>query len=198
MVGYALPFRTAARLNMRDKLLNFVGFQIGWFACVLGGANGMPWLGPLVALPVLAWHLLHAAAPAEALKLLILAAIVGSLFDQTLLSFGWIQYPAAGWPAWLLPLWMTTLWALFASTLNVSLRWLHGRTVLAIVFGLTGGPLAYLGGQALGALVLVEATPALLALAVGWALMMLVLLRLASVFDGYQLDTAGSTRQKEA
>ena len=41
----------------RDTLLmvvNFVAFQVGWFACVLGAARGWPLLGPLVALAILA------------------------------------------------------------------------------------------------------------------------------------------------
>lgn len=183
---------------MRNTLINIAAFQAGWFACVLGGANGMPWLGPLLALPVLGWHLVHASAPLMALKLLLVAAVAGSLFDQLLLSLGWIQYPAADWPSWLLPFWMTTLWALFASTLNVSLRWLRGRTLLAVLFGLSGGPLAYLAGQALGALELMQKTPALLALAIGWGVMMPVLLRVASVFDGHDLDNADTSQQKAA
>ena len=24
---------------------NFLAFQIGWFACVLGGAHDLPWVG---------------------------------------------------------------------------------------------------------------------------------------------------------
>jgi hypothetical protein len=28
-------------------LVNFVAFQLGWFACVLGAAQGLPWLGPV-------------------------------------------------------------------------------------------------------------------------------------------------------
>jgi hypothetical protein len=35
---------------------NFVAFQTGWFACVLGAANGMPWLGVIVAVLVVGWH----------------------------------------------------------------------------------------------------------------------------------------------
>ncbi len=35
-------------------LLNFAAFQIGWFACVLGAANGFPWLGPVVVAAVVA------------------------------------------------------------------------------------------------------------------------------------------------
>ena len=38
--------RRASRMNI---LANAIAFQLGWFACVLGGANQMPWLGTLVA-----------------------------------------------------------------------------------------------------------------------------------------------------
>ena len=38
-------------------IVNFVGFQIGWFACVLGAANSRPWVGPLVVLFLFLVHL---------------------------------------------------------------------------------------------------------------------------------------------
>jgi len=38
-------------------ILNFILFQIAWFACVLGAANAMPWLGVLVTVVILIWHL---------------------------------------------------------------------------------------------------------------------------------------------
>jgi len=76
---------------MRNSIFNFAGFQLGWFACVLGAANGMPWLGPVLAVPILGWHLSQASAPAIELKLILTTAVVGSLFDQSLLSLGWIQ-----------------------------------------------------------------------------------------------------------
>lgn len=42
---------------MGKKLINIVLSQAAWFAAVLGAAKGMPWLGPLALLPVLAVHL---------------------------------------------------------------------------------------------------------------------------------------------
>ncbi len=38
-------------------MLNFVAFQLGWFACVLGAANALPWLGPVVVATVVSLHL---------------------------------------------------------------------------------------------------------------------------------------------
>jgi hypothetical protein len=42
---------------MIGKIVNFVGFQSGWFACVLGAAAGCPWLGLVVVAGVVALHL---------------------------------------------------------------------------------------------------------------------------------------------
>jgi hypothetical protein len=171
---------------MQKTIINFSGFQIGWLACVLGGANAMPWLGPLVAAPILAWHLYQSPAWSRELKLILIIAIAGSAFDQSLLWLGWIQYPASSWPGWLLPIWMTTLWMLFSSTLNVSLRWMRGRHLVSMLFGAIGGPVAYLAGQRLGAMELVAQANALIVLTVGWGLMMPAMLRLSMLLDGQQ------------
>ncbi|MDP2246942.1 MAG: DUF2878 domain-containing protein [Nitrosomonadales bacterium] len=170
---------------IKKTIINFVGFQIGWFACVLGGANAMPWLGPLLAIPILAWHFSQARDWTRELRLIAIIAIAGSLFDQFLLWLDWIQYPSSNWPGWLLPVWMPTLWVMFSSTLNVSLRWMRGKYWIGLVFGMIGGPLAYIAGQKLGAMELASQTNALIVLAVGWAMMMPAMLWLSSIFDGY-------------
>lgn len=170
---------------MPPVLRNVVAFQTGWFACVLGGAHAMPWIGPLLAAFIVALHLRGAANWQKELQLIAILGLCGSLFDQFLLSLGWIQYPASGWPVWLLPFWMTCLWMLFATTLNVSLRWLHGHHFIALLFGLLGGPLAYLAGQKLGAMQLLEPAKVLLVLGVFWGLMMPAMQRLAAGLDGY-------------
>ena len=41
-------------------IINFVLFQIGWFACVLGAAKQMPWLGVITVAAILVWHLSQA------------------------------------------------------------------------------------------------------------------------------------------
>ena len=34
-------------------IFNLIGFQIGWFSCVLGGANQLPWFGVLLSAMIL-------------------------------------------------------------------------------------------------------------------------------------------------
>ena len=56
-------------------IVNAVLFQIGWFACVLGAAHGLPWIGPLAAVAIIGWHLVHAAQPKQELALIAAAAL---------------------------------------------------------------------------------------------------------------------------
>jgi len=79
---------------------------------------------------------------------------------------------------------MVALWASFATTLNVSLRALHGR-LIASLLGAVGAPLAYYSGQKLGAVQMVNAGAALAVVAAGWALLTPLLLLAARRLDGY-------------
>ena len=165
-------------------ILNVATAQIGWFGSVIGGAQQMPWIGPLVALVALTIHFYFARRPAQELLLIISCAAIGAAFDSMLVAAGWVQYYSGQFSAVMAPYWIISMWILFATTLNVSMRWLRGRWRLAAIFGLVGGPLAYLGGQKLGGIELVNEVAALAALGIGWAVMMPVLLWLAENFDG--------------
>jgi len=164
---------------------NFLAFQLGWFACVLGGAHGLPWLGSGIAAAIVAWHLTHAARPMQELILVLIAGAIGAVWDSALVTLGWISYPSGMLLAGTAPYWIVALWMLFATTLNVSLAWLKRSALLAALFGAIGGPLAYYGGAKLGALSFLAPTPALVALVLGWGLLTPLLIRLALRFDGF-------------
>jgi hypothetical protein len=172
-------------------IINFINFQLGWFACALGAAAGWPWAGVAVVFAIVAWHLSRVIEPRRELTLILAAAGIGALWDSTLAALDWIQYPNGILIDGTAPVWMIALWMLFATTLNVSLAWLKPRLLLAVAFGAVGGPLAYLGGAKLGALVFVHETPALVALALGWGVLTPVLLLLARRYDGLLAANAG-------
>jgi len=182
-------------MNPRTRLIiNFIGFQVVWFACVLGGAHDLLWAGPVAVAPLIVWHLGNAAEPAAELRLLLIGTLLGSLFDQTLLSTGWIAYPESGWPVWLLPPWMFALWLGFCTTLNVSMRWLRTMPLIAVAFGAIGGPAAYWAGVKLGAMVWLQPVNVAVSLAVGWGLIMPLLFKLSTRLDGYANNTKGYTK----
>ena len=166
---------------------NFLLFQAGWFACVIGAAQDAPWAGSLIALAIVGGHLARAAHPQRELALVLLAGLIGALWDSALAATGWIAFASGQWVPATAPHWMVALWMIFATTLNVSLAWLKQRLLIAALAGSIGGPLAYFGGAKLGALEFVAPVPALIALAVGWGLLTPLLLMLARRFDGYTL-----------
>ena len=53
----------SAHISRLHVVANFVLFQLGWLACVLGGASERPWLGPLFVVLFVAWHLHVALRP---------------------------------------------------------------------------------------------------------------------------------------
>ena len=114
-----------------------------------------------------------------------LAAVLGALFETLLVQTGWVRFETGVLIEGTAPYWMVALWAIFATTLNVSLRWLRARTGLATLFGAIGGPAAYYAGAKLGALELARTGAALAAIAAGWAILTPVLLRVALRLDGY-------------
>jgi hypothetical protein len=172
-------------------ILNFATFQIGWFSSVIGGAQQMPWLGPLAALIALSIHFYFARRPLQELILILSCAVIGATFDSMLVAVGWVEYSSGLISEVMAPYWIVTMWMLFATTLNVSMRWLRGREGLAALFGLFGGPMAYIAGQKLGGIDLVNQFAALAALGIGWAVMMPILLRLSETFDGMSELPAG-------
>lgn len=165
-------------------LANFGLFQLGWFACVLGAAHGWPWAGTVVALAIVAWHLWRAARPQEEFQLLAQVVLIGATWDSLIVMLGWVTYPSGTLLAGAAPHWIIALWALFATTLNLSMRWLKPHLGVAAVLGAIFGPLAYWGALKLGAVHFVYPLRAITALAVGWALIMPAVLLLSQRYDG--------------
>ena len=168
-------------------LQNFVLFQLGWLLCVMAGARpGMGWLGVLVVAVIALLHLLRAREVRREAMLIVSCLVIGGLWESSLTMAGVYQFPANPASTALAPAWLIAMWALFATTLNVSMRWLSGRYLLAAVFGAVGGPLAFYAGNRLGAITFSDTTLAMLLLAAGWAVLMPVLIYLAERFNGYR------------
>ena len=165
-------------------LANFILFQVGWFACVLGGAHDHPWLGAGVAVAIVAWHLARARQPRRELALVLISTGLGAIFESALAALGWVRYPSGTLVAGAAPVWLVAIWMVFATTLNVSLRWLRRFPVAASALGALAGPLAYWGGARLGAMEFVSPVAATASLAIGWAALTPALLAIAKRFDG--------------
>ncbi|NCT95990.1 MAG: DUF2878 domain-containing protein [Comamonadaceae bacterium] len=182
--------------DRRWQWSNVLWTQLAWFAAVLGAAHGVPAWGTLPALAVLLWHLRRAPRPRSEAVLMLLAAGLGTLADTLVLHQGVLAFASGQWSAALPPPWMSALWAVFATSLNVTLRWLHGRPLLAAALGAVAGPLAFLSGARLGAAQLLEPGVAMALLSLQWALVLPVLALCARRLDGVAAPapSAGTTR----
>jgi Protein of unknown function (DUF2878) len=166
-------------------IVNAALFQCAWFACVLGAAHGLPWVGVFAVALAVAWHLARAARPLPELALVGVALMIGAAFETLLVQSGWLGFNTGILVAGTAPVWMVALWANFATTLNVSLRMLRDWPALSALVGGIGAPVAYYAGGALGALELREPGPALAAIAAGWLVLTPLLFAAARRLDGY-------------
>ncbi len=163
----------------RRKAWNLLGFQLGWFACVLGAAHGFAWVGPVVVGLLLALHLRLQEHPGAELRIVAAAALLGLLFDTSLAASGQVTYlgSLAGFVS---PPWILSMWINFGLTLRSSMSWLEGRPGIAPLMGAVSGPFSYFAGARLGAVELAEPSWIPLALlAVGWAIALPLLFRFA-------------------
>jgi hypothetical protein len=187
-----LPALAAERLVARDAsvpsrvrlLANFIVFEAAWFAAILGAAHGAPAWGTAAVVAAVAWHVAISARPLTELALAAVLCAIGAVVETFVVMQGHVAYPSGQPVAWLAPYWMVALWGEFAIALNVTLRWLKNRPLLAVVLGAVAGPLSFVGGVRLGGARFVDATPALVTLAVTWGVLMPLLMALSNRFDG--------------
>jgi hypothetical protein len=151
-------------------VINFVTFQLAWFACVLGAAYELDWLGPAFLIVYLPIHLILFKSLKDDMQLLVIAIAVGFIVDCALVLSGAMSFPLDPASLYYQPFWMAALWGNFALTLRHSLAWLTPKPLLATAFGALGGPAAYFAGDRLGALIVEEQLwYSLLLVGVAWA-----------------------------
>lgn len=149
------------------SLASFLAMQLGWFACVMGAARGVTWLGPLVVLVTLAIHVRGQQHRGREVALLVLASVAGFAIDTALLRTGLTRMPGAN----VAPMWIVVLWPNFAATTarGSTLQSLARRPLVAAVLGAVCGPLAYASGVKMGAVVLGPGYIPLIAIGAVWA-----------------------------
>ncbi|NNJ90764.1 MAG: DUF2878 domain-containing protein [Gammaproteobacteria bacterium] len=176
-----------------NKVINFILFQTGWFTSVLLGTTTYYYLGPVAVAAILVYHLKTIPSPSSEIPLLMFALIIGLVWENLLTFSGLLLYPNGQLQGMFAPLWIIAMWPLLAITLNFSLRWLKGNNLLAMAFGAIGGPLAFWAGERLGAVEFADFFMAMTVLAIGWALLFPLLMKLSAHYDGYVLSLENST-----
>jgi len=135
-------------MGINVNIYNIILFNIGWFACVLGGNA---WAS--FAVVAITWmHVNWVSGSWKDWPQLVTVTIIGVVVDTLLIVSGLLQMHTSENAGLLLPyfppFWMICLWWLFATTLRHSLRWFYDKPVLAFFCGLIAGPLTYRAGAA--------------------------------------------------
>jgi Protein of unknown function (DUF2878) len=150
--------------------LNYILYQGGWFACVLGAAYDRPWLGAAIGALTLVAHLALASRASDETTLALTTGLIGIVVESIQIALGTLTYERGVFAAGLPPGWLIVVWMQFATTLRFSLRWLDSRWWVPVAFGAIGGPLAYLVADGLDVVQLHPALwPSVLSLALLWS-----------------------------
>ena len=124
-----------------------IGYQMVWFAAVIGAEHGLPWPG-LVGMLIYASIQISLTGHVKThLSLMATAIAMGCIVDGGLAYSGLAHY-GAPWPSpAFAPLWIVSLWATFSLTFTISLAYLQKRLWVAVLFGAIGGPVAYMSAS---------------------------------------------------
>lgn len=168
---------------MNAMLINLSLFKAGWLAAVFAAAASLPVLGTAVIGIAVAVHLWRSDEPRGEFLLLALAAAIGFVWESLLVYTGIVQYGENTALAAIAPYWIVAMWVLFATTLNVGMRWLRKNLLVAAIFGGLGGPMSFLAGEKAGAVSFSDTTTALVVIGLGWAVLLPLLVRYAARND---------------
>jgi hypothetical protein len=132
-------------LRSWSNLPQMVLHQAGWWACVLW----MGWVGPAIMVSFLLIHLWVVRRQWKAeLGLIVLSTVLGVALDNALAAVGAVTY-VGELCIGSAPLWLVAIWAGFGATLRHSQAVFVQSLRAALLTGIIGGPLAYMGGETL-------------------------------------------------
>jgi hypothetical protein len=177
-------------VNTVPLLINFLLFQVGWFACVLGGAHGYPFTGSAIAVLIIALHIALSSSRQFEFRLILTATLIGAVFESLIVIAGLATYRHGQWLPYLAPYWMILMWPLFATTLNSSLKWMWNLKIhwLALA-GAILAPVAYFAGSRIGAVIYPDIALSLTVIAFSWAVLFPLMVILSQRHRGCVSDS---------
>jgi hypothetical protein len=153
--------------------INFIIFQVCWFVCVMGAASNLGWLGPLLVIITVPLQIYFLTEKYRVEIIFVIICGISGFFLETIMIAGNIYFPVSEVWGLICPPWMAALWFNFAMLVSISLSWLKGKYLLALILGGLFGPVAYWGGEKLGTITVNSAFgQGYLPLALVWALVL--------------------------
>ena len=109
-------------------------------------------------------------------RLVLMTTAIGTIVETAQMALQTYQFPSGVLWAGVPPLWLLAMWAQMATTFRFSLRSVMMQPWRAALFGAFGGPLAFLAGERLGAVILARPVwPGLVRLSVTWTIVLLIM-----------------------
>ena len=168
---------------MKGIVINLSLFKFGWMAVVLSAAAGLAEVGAATVGLIALVHLIRAHRISDELALLVVAGCIGLVWETLLVQAGVLTYPTSATSPEFAPYWIVAMWVLFATTLNVGMKWLKKNLAITAVAGAICGPLSFVAGQQVGAVNLGDNS--ILILGLGWAVLLPAVTLIARALDGY-------------
>lgn len=155
-----------------SSLATYLAFNLVWLACAIGAARGTNTVGVTSAIAFVLTALWARNWPRVDAALVVASGMVGVIAETMLAQAGLVQYGAPFLGNGIAPPWIVALWLAFGVTISTSTKLLGTRaSAKAAALGLVFGPLAYAGGQKLGALAINgDPARAFVAIAIVWAI----------------------------
>lgn len=171
-----------------NKLVNALGFQFGWWACIAGIGHGFEVESMAFSVFLITVHVYFSTHRWQDIQIAVFALAAGIVVDSALQYLSVIQF--YGWAIGpLSPFWLWVLWLMFALTLNASLAFLKNCSlVISAALGAIFGPLTYYAGATLGAAQLDFSPFNIVMLAMTWMLVLPLLVMTAQALSHTQKD----------
>jgi hypothetical protein len=164
-----------------NNWINMLWMQALWFGAIMGAAEKMFWLAPVLLTGFIVWEFRPTRRVYGDFQLMLVALLIGLILDTTWVKLDWIKFAPDFALSGRAPLWILLLWAGLALTINHSLAWLQSRLLLAGVLSALSCPLSYLGAARLGAVdIVTESWLWAVVLSLSWAVSIPLLLWLAN------------------
>ncbi len=181
MKAALIRFKQSGNLHL---VINAIGFQCCWAACVIGGSA---WAAVVVPLFFI-WH--WTQRKANEVTLILVVTLFGTLHDSTLLNFGLFSFPEHS--SFVIPLWLILLWASFAATILHSMAWLLTKPWLAALLGAIAAPWSYYAGSLLKSIELTS--PVLVVIALVWGALLASISIWHKAFQQVDINTSNKTQ----
>jgi hypothetical protein len=146
-------------------IINFIGFQLIWWLCVLFNDATI-----LICCLLLTVHLAYHSRPLAEFKSMLVIGAIGYCIDSLLTTLGVFEFSNH---AWLAPMWLGVLWLGFATNISCLSSNLALSPFLLAIIGFVLVPFSYIGAAHLNAVVLPYGTAITwLTIAMIWAFLL--------------------------